>query len=193
MATIQHSALTDPEVHEPKDITTAEAGAVYVADGSGSGAWQQPAGHAYGELYISEGVTAQTLSSASGTAKLNPTGEWTTNGNANVTLSAANGTITITHAGEYALDFWITFTTASIAAGAKYRFYYTVNGTHGTRNVYITKPTNGADTLHCAASGIATFAANDVVTIYVGGDATSSSTAITPVEAGFSVQLIQPA
>lgn len=193
MATIQHSALTDPEVHEPKDITTAEAGAVYVADGSGSGAWQQPAGHAYGELYISEGVTAQTLQAASGTAKLNPTDEWTTNGNANVTLSAANGTITITHAGEYALDFWIVFTTAAIASGAKYRFYYTVNGTHGTRNVYLTKPTNGADTLHCAASGIATFAANDVVTIYVGGDATSSSTAITPVEAGLSVQLIQPA
>jgi hypothetical protein len=192
MATIQHSALTDPEVHEPKDITTADAGAVYVADGAGSGAWQQPAGHAYGELYISEGATSQTLAAASGTAKLNPTAEWTTNGNANVTLSAANGTITITHAGEYSLNFWITFTTASIAAGAKYRFYYAVNGVHGTRNVFVTKPTNGADTVHCSASGLATLAVNDVVTIYVGGDSTSSSTAITPVEAGFSVQLIQP-
>jgi hypothetical protein len=192
MATIQHSALTDPEVHEPKDITTADAGSVYVADGAGSGAWQQPAGHAYGELYISEGATSQTLAAASGTAKLNPTAEWTTNGNANVTLSAANGTITITHPGEYALNFWITFTTAAIASGAKYRFYYAVNGTHSTRNVYVAKTSNGVDTLHCSANGIATFATNDVVTIYVGGDGTSSSTAITPIEAGFSLQLIQP-
>lgn len=193
MATVQHSALTDPNIHEPKNITTAAAGEVYVADGAGSGTWQQPAGHAYGELYISEGVTAQTLATSSGTAKLNPTGEWTTNGNAEVTLSAANGTITITHAGEYSLNFWITFTTASVAAGAKYRFYYAVDGTTTTRNVYVTKPTNGADTLHCSASGLATLAANDVVTIYVGGDATSSGTAITPVEAGLSLQLIQPA
>lgn len=192
MATVQHSELTDPNIHEPKDITTAQDGQVYVADGANSGSWKFPAGHAYGELYISEGVTSQTLPSASGTAKLNPTSEWTTNGNANVTLSAANGTITILQAGEYSLNFWITFTTASIASGAKYRFYYAVNGVHGTRNVYVTKPTNGADTLHCSASGLATFAANDVVTIYVGGDATSSSTAITPVEAGFSTQIIQP-
>ena len=34
-----HSAMTDPEVHEPKDITTAASGTVYVADGLGSGAW----------------------------------------------------------------------------------------------------------------------------------------------------------
>jgi hypothetical protein len=192
MPTVQHSALTDPNIHEPKNITTAAVGEVYVADGAGSGDWKQPAGHAYGELYISEGVTAQTLPTSSATAKLNPTGEWTTNGNAEVTLSAANGTITITHAGEYVLNFWITFTTASISSGAKYRFYYAVNGTHGTRNVYIAKTTNGSDTLHCSANGIATFAANDVITIYVGGDATSSNTAITPVEAGFSLQLIQP-
>lgn len=192
MATVQHSELTDPNIHEPKDITTAQDGQVYVADGANSGNWVFPAGHAYGELFISEGVTSQTLSSASGTSKLNPTGEWTTNGNANVTLSAANGTITILQAGEYQLNFWITFTTASIASGAKYRFYYAVNAAHSTRNAFTAKPTNGVDTIHCGASGLATFAANDVVTIYVGGDSTSSSTAITPVEAGFSVLLVQP-
>jgi len=39
MANVQHSALTDPELHEPKDISTASSGEVYVADGSASGAW----------------------------------------------------------------------------------------------------------------------------------------------------------
>lgn len=39
MANVQHSSLTDPELHEPKDISTASSGEVYVADGSASGAW----------------------------------------------------------------------------------------------------------------------------------------------------------
>jgi hypothetical protein len=193
MSTVQHSALTDPNIHEPKGITTAQDGQVYVADGANSGNWVFPAGHAYGELYISEGATSQTLPAASGTAKLNPSGEWTANGNANVTLSATNGTITILQAGEYSLNFWIDFTTAAIASGAKYNFHYAVNGTASTRKTLAVKISNGADTLHASASGLATFAENDVVSIYVGGDATSSSTAITPLEAGLSCVLIQPA
>lgn len=38
--TIQHSAIVDPDIHEPKGVATAEAAQVYVADGSGSGVWQ---------------------------------------------------------------------------------------------------------------------------------------------------------
>lgn len=34
-----HKILTDPELHEPKGISTAVADTVYVADGSGSGTW----------------------------------------------------------------------------------------------------------------------------------------------------------
>jgi len=37
MATVQHSALTDPNIHEPKGVSTAAAGKVYVANGAGSG------------------------------------------------------------------------------------------------------------------------------------------------------------
>lgn len=40
MATIEHSALTTGELHEPKGIATADANTVYVADGVGSGAWR---------------------------------------------------------------------------------------------------------------------------------------------------------
>jgi len=193
LADIQHSALTDPNIHEPKGITTALAGQVYVADGSNSGDWMFPAGHAYSEIYITEGVTAQTLSASSAKATLNPTGEWTSNGNKNVTQTPASGTLTVLAAGEYKLDFWITFTTAAVASGAKYRFYYAINGTSGTRNVYCAKTTNGAETHTVSASGIATLAANDVLSIQVAGDATSSGTDITPVEAGFNIQLIEPA
>lgn len=192
MATVQHSALTDPNLHEPKGVSTAANGKVYVADGAGSGSWKYIAGHAYGDMYITNNSTSQTLPAASAKAKLNPTGAWVANGNQNVTIDATNGQITILQGGVYQLDFWVVFETAAISGGAAYYFHYAINGTAGTRKVYVKKTTNGVDTLNVSAVGYATLAANDIVSMYVGGDGTSSSTAITPKEAGFSILLVDP-
>lgn len=38
---IQHKDLTDPQLHEPKGISTAAAGQVYIADGLGSGLYRE--------------------------------------------------------------------------------------------------------------------------------------------------------
>lgn len=192
MANIQHSVLTDPQLHEPKGASTAASGKVYVANGSGSGAWQFIAGHSYGDLYITGSSVSQTLSAASALAKLNPTGAWTANGYQNITPSAANGQFRITQAGIYQLDFWVVFETAAIASGAAYNFHYAVNGTASTRKVYVKKTSNGVDTLHLASNGYVTLAANDVISISVGGDGTSSSTAIIVKEAGLNCLLIDP-
>lgn len=40
MANVQHSALTDPNIHEPKGIAAATINKVYVSDGAGGGAWK---------------------------------------------------------------------------------------------------------------------------------------------------------
>ena len=37
----QHNTLTDPELHEPKGVSTASADTVYVAGGSGTGTWKK--------------------------------------------------------------------------------------------------------------------------------------------------------
>lgn len=37
---IAHKNLTDPQLHEPKGISAANEGTVYVANGTGSGVWQ---------------------------------------------------------------------------------------------------------------------------------------------------------
>lgn len=42
--TIKHKNLAGGEVHEPKDISVANSGDVYIADGVGSGAWAVPNG-----------------------------------------------------------------------------------------------------------------------------------------------------
>ncbi|MDE2102788.1 MAG: hypothetical protein KGL39_36425, partial [Patescibacteria group bacterium] len=39
MANVAHSSLTGADLHEPKGVATAASGSVYVANGSGSGAW----------------------------------------------------------------------------------------------------------------------------------------------------------
>lgn len=39
MANVQHSSLTDPNLHEPKGISTAAADHFYRSNGSGSGSW----------------------------------------------------------------------------------------------------------------------------------------------------------
>lgn len=41
MATVQHSAITDPNIHEPKGVAAATVNKVYVSNGSGSGTWQK--------------------------------------------------------------------------------------------------------------------------------------------------------
>lgn len=39
MATILHNLLSTTDLHEPKGVDAASSGTVYIADGSGSGAW----------------------------------------------------------------------------------------------------------------------------------------------------------
>jgi len=39
LADIEHSVITDPNIHEPKGASTATADQIYIADGAGSGAW----------------------------------------------------------------------------------------------------------------------------------------------------------
>jgi len=41
MATVQHSAITDPNIHEPKGVAAATVNKLYVSNGSGSGTWQK--------------------------------------------------------------------------------------------------------------------------------------------------------
>mgnify|MGYP001808738888 CR=1 FL=1 len=43
MANVQHASLTGSDIHEPKGANSASSNTVYVANGSGSGTWQQVA------------------------------------------------------------------------------------------------------------------------------------------------------
>lgn len=53
---IEHDAIVDGERHEPKGISSATSGQVYVANGATSGTWQIPA-NAYFGSYLYEDTT----------------------------------------------------------------------------------------------------------------------------------------
>jgi hypothetical protein len=211
--TIQHKLITDPDIHEPKGTSTALTQQVYVANGTGSGSWQDqkpagtltavankvyvtngagagtlqyPAGKLYADMYIDGGVTSQTLSASSAYAKLDPGSEWTAGQYKGLTINGTDGTITLTEAGTYMVNFWVAFTTASVATGTVYNFKYAINGTPGSRILKVSKYTNGADLISLCATGIVTVSANDVLSVHAAGDATSSGTAIIVREAGLT-------
>lgn len=72
MANVNHSSLTDPYLHEPKGISTASNGAVYVANGSGSGVWTQNHRHVGGHLTFST-TSPYAHSTTTTDTVLNPT------------------------------------------------------------------------------------------------------------------------
>lgn len=184
--TIQHKLIPDADLHEPKGIAAQVASKVYVSNGSGSGTWQYPSGKVHGEIFIDAGTTSQTLSAASAYAKLNPTLEWQSGVNSVLTLTPANGTITLSETGTYLVNFWSLFSTAALASGTTYNFKYNLNGVNSSRTISVQKFTNGSDKLHVSALGLVTATSGQLLSIYVGGDATSSNTAITVLEAGLT-------
>ena len=64
----QHSAITDPNIHEPKGVAEADSGMVYVADGAGSGDWQIP--FTLVETRTLTGATSEEFTGLSGYNKL---------------------------------------------------------------------------------------------------------------------------
>ena len=72
MANVNHNTLTDPYLHEPKGVSTALAGQIYVADGAGSGDWVENSRAFNGYLTFSTGSPYAHSATTSDTV-LNPT------------------------------------------------------------------------------------------------------------------------
>lgn len=120
-----HSSLTDPDIHEPKGVSTAADGEVYKADGAGSGSWEEilPAQSGKAGYLLSSNGTTESWSNAStvrasGTVTVSGTTPTLDTGSVNVASVTRNTT------GSY------TITMTSALASNKYRVV--VNAGHGT-------------------------------------------------------------
>jgi hypothetical protein len=88
---VTHASLTDPELHEPKGVSTALAGQIYVADGGGSGDWVENSRIVGGYLTFSTSSPYAHSVTTSDTV-LNPTFTLSTN-NGFTGLSSPNARI----------------------------------------------------------------------------------------------------
>lgn len=162
---IEHDSITNAELHEPKGVSSANSGEIYIANGAGSGAWTQT--YIYGGIYsittdaiaISAiGTTAKKLAAFSHNSPYNE-----------VTPEYANDQITILTDGDYFVTFSIAFETNAVVDAGRYKFRVRVNGVEsviGTQR----DMSGSSDAGSTGASGILSLSTNDVLTIYVESD-----------------------
>jgi hypothetical protein len=73
MANVNHSALSDPYLHEPKGAATASSGDIYLANGSGSGTWTSAHQHVDAYLAFDATTPAYTHAATTSFGVINPT------------------------------------------------------------------------------------------------------------------------
>lgn len=142
--TVQHNAITDPDIHEPKGAASAASGKVYKADGTGSGAWEYPvigqdsanasdvfvsdgAGsgtwqkiHRHLGLYIPFNATTPNYSISTGTADQRLDIPFVTAENNGFTVQTTPSTL-ITYTGSEAIEGFLTISFATKHQGGTSR------------------------------------------------------------------------
>lgn len=129
MADIQHSAIVDPNIHEPKGASSATSGHAYIADGIGSGAWAEvllPGALTSAVTVMSgeeSGNQGPTATDTAHRVKFGPGGTIT----GDITL-AADGSWTVVNAGTYIFYTNLTYGRTSSTGTAQVSTRLVVNG-----------------------------------------------------------------
>lgn len=109
----QHSLMSDPELHEPKNISTATVNEVYHADGLGSGTWRAPT------VYLQYSIPA--AHTAQGAFLPNPIAGLITNIVVSVnTTFSADQTVALEIGGVVVTDGTVDLIAAGSAAGSTF-------------------------------------------------------------------------
>jgi hypothetical protein len=131
----EHVAITDPQIHEPKGISTAAAGTVYKANGSGSGTWVDITAAIKNKNLVPVTIRIDNLTTAGSTwiaslpiaakiAKINVV-LFGSIGTANGTITSkingvavTNGAVTLTYSGSVAGSVFTATPTANNSVAA---------------------------------------------------------------------------
>jgi len=170
MANVNHSSLTDPYLHEPKGISSAGTGQVYVADGAGSGDWVEKTRFIGAYIGFDATTPAYQHSITTSDTILNPT----------FSVAALNGFTSETspnarlkYTGSEYIDAQIVFTISSKNAGSvthNAEFSLFKNGTElgGSRTI---RTISAGSWGSISVFGFTQFATNDYLEVKVKGDA----------------------
>lgn len=179
---IEHDAIADGERHEPKGISTATSGHIYVADGLGSGSWSGELTPAFGQMSITNNATAIAVTAATDTdlytdsdfTKLTGAGApWASIQLEDFTFNTDR--LICNTAGTYYIDVYmvVSHSVNNVLVGMK----YSVNDTTPfiARTPAVNLPNLGKKSI-LTGCGIGTLAANDYVSLYIASDTTGNVT-----------------
>ena len=167
---IQHRDIPEAQLHEPKGVSSASTNEVYVANGSGSGAWKTVQKYVNGYVPFDAVTPAYQHSVTTGFTPLNPTfsisevegwvGEASPNARLKYTgaetiVSFTNFTISFKNNSGSSRDLEVVF----------YKNGSVMNGGH-----LIVTAVSG-EWKHATLTDIGTFSTNDYLEIYVKSDA----------------------
>lgn len=138
--TIEHSAISDTQAHEPKNISTASAGEVYVADGANSGGWKVPPIAI--AVKIDDISTADTIYLASPVTGVISRISVCING----AIATADATVSATINGTSVTGGAVVMPFSGSAAGDVVTVTPTANNTISALTDYISLATDGAST-----------------------------------------------
>ena len=140
MANVNHSSLTDPYLHEPKGVATAASGDIYIANGSGSGAWKKGHSHVDAYLAFDAATPAYAHSATTSFTVINPTLTTSSTNNFTVTNSP-NARLTYTGTQNISSNVHISISTSQSTGTNKnveWRLYKNgspLSGSHVIRTI----------------------------------------------------------
>jgi len=167
LANVEHKNLPNAELHEPKGVSAASAGQVYVADGASSGAWASQ-DHAFAQGYI-EGNASSTTISGTGSGnevQVSFGGAFNSALTNSFTIDTA-GTFTYTGSDTVNVMVDVTiFATQGSASSVEYIFQIAKNGTVIASSVSQLE-TDGTNGRACSCGTLTTLNTNDTIELYV--------------------------
>ena len=187
--TIQHSAITDAQRHEPKGASTASTGQIWTSDGAASGSFKNTITNCHGQMVITGNTTAKTLVAAADAtlntntdyAKLTgASAPWADSYSDNVTFTTDH--LTLISPGYYMVSFWASFTIASVNNFVGFK--YALDSTLSTQKI-VTQAATASDRRNVSATSIiGPVTANQALSLYVAG---TIGTNITMTDCGLMV------
>lgn len=183
---IEHASISDPEIHEPKGVSTAAANTAYLADGAGSGVWRQITYSdianvfSYGSMVITNNATNFPLTAVADTTFGTPsqysvmTGVGAPFSSENLyNLTFDTDKLVVPYTGIYKVDVYMNIS-AYPGTNAKVSMRHLLNGTTYSSRAPIVKASGTGAAGQLTGFGLVSMTAGDSLQIALASDTTGN-------------------
>lgn len=187
--TIEHSAIPDADLHQPKGAATADTKTVLVADGLGGTSWERQQLSDHAQMAVINNATATVVAAAvdstlnTDTDYVKITAGWSQTHGVGITFNVDELVVPVD--GHYQIHFWadVLIPTINNFVGIK----YAVNDTapYSTQKIK-SQSSTANDYRNLSGSGYLTLTAGDTVSVYI---AASKADNLVVEEAGMVLYL----